>query len=213
MLALGDASTADVFLCKRLDDGDGNAATGLATTAAASAEAFRRNRRKQGDANAASGVASRASSLLRFEPDAGDDTAQNVSGTDASGADVFSAQPSGWWRHHQRRCWRSCRRRCQPALGLEKIILDRRWHLTRSLDAQTTGTLTTARTGYMLRLSAQNGHRLVNTNRCVLGSLCSSRRHRRTPVSTAVHHQNYLLRFDVRYVPIFAVHWLGSIVI
>ena len=89
MLALGDASTADVFLCKRLDDGDGNAATGLATTAAASAEAFRRNRRKQGDANAASGVASRASSLLRFEPDAGDDTAQNDSGTDASGADVF----------------------------------------------------------------------------------------------------------------------------
>ena len=88
-LAPGDASTADVFRCKRLDDGDGNTATGLAPTAASSAEALRRNRRTQGDANEASGLASSASPILRFEHDARGDAAPQGSSTDASGADVF----------------------------------------------------------------------------------------------------------------------------
>ena len=88
-LAPGDASTADVFRCKRLDDGDGNTATGLAPTAASSAEALRRNRRTQGDANEASGLASSASPILRIEVDARGDAAPQGSGTDASGADVF----------------------------------------------------------------------------------------------------------------------------
>ena len=88
-LALGDASTADVFRDKRLDDGDGKTATGLAPTAASSAEAFRRNRRPQGDANEASGIASSASPILRFELDARGDATTHGSGTDASGADVF----------------------------------------------------------------------------------------------------------------------------
>ena len=56
-LALGDASTADVFRDKRLDDGDGKTATELVPTAASLAETFRRNRRKQGDANEASRLA------------------------------------------------------------------------------------------------------------------------------------------------------------
>ena len=88
-LALGDASTEDVFRDKRLDDGDGKTATGLAPTAASSAEASRRNRRPQGDANEASGLASSASPILRFELDARGDAAPQGSGTDASGADVF----------------------------------------------------------------------------------------------------------------------------
>ena len=93
-LAPGDASTADVFRCKRLDDGDGNTATGLAPTAASSAEASRRNRRTQGDANEASGLASSASPILRFELDARGDAAPQGSGTDASGA-AFSCTAFG----------------------------------------------------------------------------------------------------------------------
>ena len=88
-LAPGDASTADVFRDKRLDDGDGKTATELVPTAASSAEAFRRNRRRQGDANEASGLASSASPILRFELDARGDAAPYGSATDASGADVF----------------------------------------------------------------------------------------------------------------------------
>ena len=88
-LALGDASTEDVFRDKRLDDGDGKTATGLAPTAASSAEAFRRNRRPQGDANETSGLASNTSPILRFELDARGEAAPQGPGTDASGADVF----------------------------------------------------------------------------------------------------------------------------
>ena len=88
-LAPGDASTADVFRCKRLDDGDGNTATGLAPTTASSAETLRRNRHEQGDANAATGLASSAPSVLRFSRDAGSDAAPHGSATDASVADVF----------------------------------------------------------------------------------------------------------------------------
>jgi len=57
-----------------------------------------------------------------------------------------------------------------------------------------------------LRLSIQNGHRLVDTDHYTLGDLCSNLRQRRTPITAPVHHQNHLLRLDVRYVSIFAVH-------
>ena len=88
-LALGDASTADVFRDKRLDDGDGKTVTGLAPTTASSAEALRLKRRTQGDEYEASGLASSASPILRFELDARGDAAPQGSGTDASGTDVF----------------------------------------------------------------------------------------------------------------------------
>ena len=88
-VALGTASSADVFRRKRRDPGDDIKATGLQGTAASSTDVLRRKRREHGDAPLATGLVSIISPLPRFVPETHGDSALHGAGAEASVADVF----------------------------------------------------------------------------------------------------------------------------
>ena len=88
-VALGTASSADVFRRKRRDPGDDIKATGLQGTAASSTDVLRRKRREHGDAPLATGLVSIISPLPRFVPETHGDSALHGAGAEAAVADVF----------------------------------------------------------------------------------------------------------------------------